>query len=261
MTARTIDLNCDMGERDGPDGAADDLALLGFVTSASIACAGHAGDLGTMRATARAAIARGVALGAHPGYPDRANFGRVEMRMTPEAIEESVAVQITALDRIVRALGARLRHVKPHGALYHACSARPEVARAIARAAERAAPGLILVGQAGLAPLDVWRDMGRPVAPEAFADRRYEPGGTLRSRTLPDALLTSPKDAADQALRIVRGDGVVAADGSVVPLAAETICIHGDTPGAVRIAQAVRGALERAGITLRALREPDEAAP
>ncbi len=251
MTPRSIDLNCDLGE--SPERAADgtDLALLDAVSSANIACGGHAGDESTMAETVRAAISRGVAVGAHPGYPDRARFGRFELDMTVEEIEAAVFEQFSALDRVVGALGTHLRHVKPHGALYHAAMARPPVAEALARAAARVSGGLILVGQAGTAALGVWRGQGFRVAAEAFADRRYEPDGSLRARTLPGALLTDPAEAASQALRIARGQGVVACDGTIIPLRADTIGVHGDTPGAVAVVRAVRAGLEQAGVVVR----------
>ncbi len=248
--SRTIDLNCDMGEFTDAARIAIDLALLGIVTSANIACGGHAGDEATMSETVRAAMELGVAVGAHPGYPDRARFGRVEIEMPPRAIEESVTKQILALMAVADRLGAPVGHVKPHGALYHTAMKKPDVAQAIARAVQRTLPKAILVGQAGNPMLDRWRSMGMRVAAEAFADRRYELDGALRSRTLPGALIEAPAEAAAQALRIARGEGVLTAGGAVLPIRADTTCIHSDTPGSVAIAGAVRDALRRAGITI-----------
>jgi UPF0271 protein len=223
-----IDLNCDMGELDD---AAHEAALMAYITSANIACGGHAGDAHTMERTARLALERGIRIGAHPGYPDRENFGRLEIAMSPGAIADAVYSQILRLDEIVRNLGGLIVHVKPHGALYNVAVRDAEVARAIALGVARWNPLTTLFGLAGSPMLDVWRSMGMTVAGEAFADRRYEPDGTLRSRKFPDALITSAPEAAAQALRFAR-------EGR-----AETICVHGDTPGAVEILKACHEAL------------------
>jgi UPF0271 protein len=223
-----MDLNCDMGELED---ARHEAALMEYVTSANIACGGHAGDEASMERTARLAMARGVRIGAHPGYPDRANFGRVEMPMSAADIERMVHGQIERLDAVVRRLGGRIVHVKPHGALYNVAVRNREVARAIAAGVAAWDPNVILFGLAGSPMLEVWRQMGLEVAAEAFADRRYEPGGTLRPRQFADALITDPPEAAQQALRLAR-EGL-----------AQTICVHGDTPGAVDILKACREAL------------------
>ena len=228
MDLNNIDFNCDMGELDD---AAHEAALMAYITSANIACGGHAGDARTMERTARLALGRGVRIGAHPGYPDRENFGRLEIAMTPEAIADTVYAQIARLDDVVQRLGGAIVHVKPHGALYNVAVRHADVARAIAQGAARWNPQTTLFGLAGSPMLDVWRGMGMTVAGEAFADRRYEPDGTLRSRQFPDALITDPREAAAQALRFAR-QGL-----------AETICVHGDTPGSVAILKACRNAL------------------
>jgi len=225
----TIDLNCDMGE------LADDrheAALMQYITSANIACGGHAGDEATMERTARLAMERGVRIGAHPGYPDRVNFGRVEMPMTGEEIAATVHAQILRLEAVVARLGASIVHVKPHGQLYNVAVRDQAVARAIGEGVARWNRTVAVFGLAGSPMLDVWRSMGLPVAGEAFADRRYEPDGTLRSRKFPDALITDPAEAAAQAARFAR-QGL-----------AQTICVHGDTPGAVAILKSVREALQ-----------------
>ena len=227
----TIDLNCDMGELED---AAHEAALMEYITSANIACGGHAGDEGTMERTTRLAMEGGVHIGAHPGYPDRANFGRVEIAMTGEEIADTVHEQIARLDRVVRRLGGEIVHIKPHGALYNVAVKNTEVAQAIAQGVARWNPRVPIFGLAGSPMLDVWRGMGMKVAGEAFADRRYEPDGTLRSRKFADALITDPKEAAAQALRHARGGK------------AQTVCVHGDTPGAVEILKVCREALERA---------------
>jgi UPF0271 protein len=184
-----------------------------------------------MERTARLALARGVRIGAHPGYPDRVHFGRVEIPMPAAEIERMVRRQIERLDAVVRSLGGRIVHVKPHGALYNAAVRNTEVARAIAGGVAAWDPRVTLFGLAGSAMLDVWREMGLAVAAEAYADRRYEPDGTLRPRQFADALITDPREAARQALHFAR-------EGNV-----QTICVHGDTPGAVDILKACREAL------------------
>jgi UPF0271 protein len=223
-----IDLNCDMGEMED---ARHEAALMEYVTSANIACGGHAGDEASMERTARLALARGVHIGAHPGYPDRAGFGRVEIPMAAAEIEGTVRRQIERLDAVVRGLGGRIVHVKPHGALYNVAVRNMEVARAIGAGVAAWDPRVTLFGLAGSAMLDVWREMGLGVVAEAFADRRYQPDGTLRPRQFADALITNPPEAARQALRFAR-------EGR-----AQTICVHGDTPGAVDILKACREAL------------------
>jgi 5-oxoprolinase (ATP-hydrolysing) subunit A len=224
-----VDLNCDMGEL--PD-ERHEAALMEYITSANIACGGHAGDEATMERTARLALARGVRIGAHPGYPDQAHFGRLEMPMTDQEIADAVHAQILRLDAVVRPLGAFIAHVKPHGALYNMAARSERVARAIGEGVIRWNPGVTLYGLAGSGMLDVWRGMGLAVAGEGFADRRYEPDGSLRSRQLPDALIADPAEAAAQAARLARESRT------------QTICVHGDTPGAVQILKTVREALQ-----------------
>jgi UPF0271 protein len=227
-----IDLNCDMGELED---AAHEAALMEHITSANIACGGHAGDDATMERTARLALERGVRIGAHPGYPDRENFGRVEMPMTAAEIEAAVLEQIERLEAIVRKAGGAVAYVKPHGALYNVAVRNAGVARAIGAAVARWNPAAPVFGLAGSPMLEVWRGMGLVPAGEAFADRAYEPDGTLRNRKLPGALITDPAAAAAQAVRFAR-------EGK-----AETICVHGDTPGAVGILRACRAALDARG--------------
>ena len=184
-----IDLNCDMGELDDAQLEAE---LMQHVTSANIACGGHAGNESTMERTALLALERGVRIGAHPGYPDRANFGRVEIPMTAGEIAQTVFEQIQRLEVVVRRLGGEIVHVKPHGALYNVAVHNGEVAQAIGAGVARWNSGIPIFGLAASPMLEVWREMGLPVAGEGFADRRYEPDGTLRSRNLPDALIVEP---------------------------------------------------------------------
>lgn len=251
--AATIDLNADLGEDPRALAEGLDAALLDVVTSANVASGGHAGDEATMRAVVRLARERGVAVGAHPSYPDRAGFGRTEIALTPAEIESTVAEQVAALGEVARAQGVALTHVKPHGALYHAAARRPAVAEAVARGAARWSRALVLVGPAGSTALAAWRALGFRAAGEAFADRRYEPDGALRSRALPGALLTEPEEAVHQALEVARDRRVTTADGGRWAVAAETLCLHGDTPGAPVLARAVRAALLGAGVRLAPL--------
>jgi UPF0271 protein len=249
----TIDLNADMGESAErlADGA--DAELMKYITSANIACGGHAGDADTMRATLLLAKANGVAPGAHPSYPDRENFGRTATNMPIEALERSVYEQVAALSATAAEVGWPLTHVKPHGALYHACNQNAAVARAVAMASLHCNPNLVLVGQANSRALVWWCLMGAHVASEAFADRTYEDDGTLRNRKLPGAVLSSAKSAVAQALSISRDHRVRTAEGSELAIQADTICLHSDTPGAAVFARSVRKALEQAGVRVRRL--------
>jgi 5-oxoprolinase (ATP-hydrolysing) subunit A len=252
-----IDLNCDMGEL--PEAIADGTqeALLRSITSANVACGGHAGDERTMRTTIEQAMRAGVAVGAHPGYPDRENFGRLELKMSAEAVANSIFEQVRALAEVAAKCGAKLVHVKPHGAIYNQAVKNRELAKAIAKGVAKYSKNLVLMGLAGSPMLDVFREAGFAVAAEAFADRRYEPDGTLRSRKFDDALIRNPEEAAWQALGIAERGVVIASDGSEVPVDAQTICIHGDTPGSVQIAAAVARTLHGAGITVCSLSGQD----
>jgi len=250
---KRIDLNCDMGEL--PQAIADGTqeALMPSFTSINVACGGHAGDAQTMQATIEQALRWKLAIGAHPGYPDRTNFGRVELNLSPEAVADSVYQQVRALAEIAERNGVSLTHVKPHGALYNQAVHNRELAKAIAKGVARWKTDIVLVGLAGSPMLDVFRDTGFPVAAEAFADRRYEPDGTLRSRKHEDALIHNPAEAARQALSIVEQGFVLAYNRSEVAVSAQTICIHGDTPGAPQIAIAVAQTLRQAGVKLAPL--------
>jgi len=248
-----IDINSDMGESYEALASGADFELMRYITSANVACGGHAGDENTMRQTVEAAKRLNVAVGAHPSYPDRENFGRLESPLPPAALESSVRQQIASLVRVAGRFGVRLIHVKPHGALYHATNKDREIALAVGRAVQEIDPQLIMVGQAGAPALEVWRKMGLRCASEAFADRAYESDGTLRKRTLAGALLDTPERAAQQALGIALNHKVVTGDGSGLPVVAQTICIHSDTPGAPAIARAVSEKLKAAGVQVRAL--------
>jgi UPF0271 protein len=249
----SIDLNCDMGEMPAAIADGTQESLMPFLTSVNIACGGHAGDENTMRATLEQALRGHLAIGAHPGYPDRANFGRLELNLPPKEIAESVFEQVSRLSEIAANCGARLSHVKAHGALYNQAARESAVAQAIAQGVAPWRRDVVLVGLAGSPMLDVFRAAGFAVAAEAFADRRYEPQGALRSRKFADALILDPAVAADQALSIAERGSVMAWDRTEIPVAAQTICVHGDTPGAAQIVAAVAERLQNAGIALRSL--------
>lgn len=247
-----IDLNCDLGELPELVAAGVDDALVASVSSINIACGGHAGDEATMDRLVGLAARLGVRVGAHPGYPDRARFGRVALDMVPGAIRESVREQLGTLAAVACRHGVAVTHVKPHGALYHAAGHDAGIA-AVILFGVRDTPGCeqaVLVGACGSAALTVWRSLGAPVAAEAFADRAYEPDGTLRARSHADSLITDNARAAAQAVEIAVHRRVTAVDGTSVAIAADTLCIHGDTPGAVERARAVRSALEQAGVSV-----------
>ena len=249
-----IDLNCDCGESFGAWMVGDDAALLQYVTSANIACGAHAGDPDVMRRTVRLARDRSVAVGAHPGYPDLIGFGRRSLPMSPEQIANSVLAQIGALGAIAQAEGVTLTHVKPHGALYNDAAIDAKLAQSIVQAVAAFDRDLILVGLADSALTRAGLDVELSVANEAFADRRYEADGTLRSRALPGAVLDDPHEAAMQALTIVQHGYALTLDGQQVPVRADTLCLHGDLPGAVARAAAVREALNAAGVSVSALK-------
>lgn len=239
-----MDLNADVGE------GMNDAELLPYVTSANVACGVHAGDPTTMDQTVLTALSRGVRVGAHPGYPDRANFGRVFIEMSADDIENLIVFQVGALAGFVRSRGGALTHVKPHGALYHSAGEFPDVARAIAEGVRRIGADLVLVGAAGSLLIGAGEDAGLAVAQEAFADRRYRPDGTLVPRGEAGALLLDPEEAAEQAVGLARDGVAVAQDGTRLTVRADTICLHGDTPGAVEIAKRIHERFRDAGIRI-----------
>ena len=231
---RLIDLNADVGEGPGEE------PLYAQITSSNIACGGHAGDEDTMREAVRLALRHGVGIGAHPSYPDRGGFGRVTMSLPPETLSKAIAAQVDALVQAAKAQGARVTHVKPHGALYGDTSQR-DIALAVASGVATVSPALVLVGLAGSPALRVWSELGFRVAAEGFADRAYAADQTLVPRTQASALITDPETAASQAIRLANVGTCT------------TICVHGDTKNAAAIAAAVRRGLEEAGFVLSAL--------
>jgi len=250
---KRIDLNCDMGEV--PEAISDGTqeALMPFLTSVNVACGGHAGDLHTMKATVEQALGWRLTVGAHPGYPDRANFGRIALNLAEEEVADSVFEQVSALAKVAAHCGAQVSHVKPHGALYNQAAKNRALAQAIVNGIARWSHDVVLVGLAGSAMLGVFQEAGFRVAAEAFVDRRYEANGTLRPRGFADALICEPADAAEQALRIATQGTVLGCDGTQIAVSAKTLCIHGDTPGAVKIVAAVAQALRKAGVDMRPL--------
>lgn len=247
----TIDLNGDVGEGFGPYVMATDPDLLDCVSSASIACGFHAGDPGTMRRTVRLALEKGVAIGAHPGLPDRMGFGRRAMEIAPDEAYEMTLYQIGALDAFVKAEGGRMAHVKPHGALYNMAAQDPLLARSIAEAVYDYDPHLILFGLSGSELIRAGESLGLRTANEVFADRRYLNDGRLSPRRNPGSVITEVEEAVAQTLRLVREKAVVSLEGDLLRLEADTLCIHGDTPHAVRFARTIRDRLLQQGIRIR----------
>jgi len=237
-----IDLNCDLGE-----GAGHDAELMPFITSANIACGGHAGDAATMRATVALAQKHGVAIGAHPGFADRENFGRRELALSPAEIFALVKDQVIALRAFTT-----LRHVKPHGALYNLAARDAAVAGAIAVAVRTVDPKLVLFGLAGSELVKAGRARGLRVAEEVFADRTYQADGSLTPRSSPDALIQDEDTAVAQMLSLIREGKVRATDGTDLFLKADTVCLHGDGPNAVAFAKRMKVELRKAGIEIKA---------
>jgi 5-oxoprolinase (ATP-hydrolysing) subunit A len=249
MSAGVIDMNCDLGEERG-----DDAAVMPFITSASVACGLHAGGPSAMRATVDAAAAAGVAVGAHPGYADREGFGRRETAADAQAVFELVLYQIAALDGFARRAGVRLQHVKPHGALYHAAGARPEVAEAIARATAAVRADLIVIGPPASALAAAAAAHRLRFAGELFADRHYGEDGRLLPRSHPQALVSDDDAAvAARAVAMARTGAIVTLAGATLPQVGASLCLHGDTAGAPARARAIRAALEQAGVRVAPL--------
>jgi UPF0271 protein len=245
-----VDLNSDLGESFGAWVMGRDAETLQSVTSANIACGFHAGDPRVMRETLRLARDAGVAAGAHPGLPDLVGFGRRDMAVSPAEVEDLVLYQIGALAAIAAAEGVVLRHVKAHGALYNMAVRDASLARAIARAVGAFDPRLVLFGLAGSVILEAGREAGLAVASEGFADRAYEPDGSLTPRSRPGAVIHDPGAVVDRAVRMVTEGRVTATDGSEIALQVDTLCTHGDTPGAQVLVRQLRAGLEGRGVVV-----------
>ncbi|MFW6775547.1 LamB/YcsF family protein [Nocardioides sp. CPCC 205120] len=248
----TVDLNSDVGESFGRWELGDDEAVLGLVTSANVACGFHAGDPTTLRTTCRLAVAGGVAIGAQVGYRDLAGFGRRFIDVEPRHLADDVLYQVGALDALARVDGGRVAYVKPHGALYNTVVHHEEQAQAVVDAVVALDPSLPVLGLPGSALLRRAEAAGLRTVREAFADRAYTPAGTLVSRREPGAVLHDPDEVAARVVRLVSEGTLVAVDGASVAVAAESVCVHGDSPGAVAMARAVRAGLEEAGVRLGA---------
>ena len=249
---RVVDLNADVGESFGRWRLGDDEALLDVVTSANVACGFHAGDPATLVATCRAAVLRGVAIGAQVGYRDLVGFGRRFVDVSGDDLYADVLYQMSALDGIARTVGGAVTYVKPHGALYNAVVDHEGQAAAVVRAASDHSPGLSVLGLPGSAFLAAATDAGLRAVPEAFADRGYTASGTLVPRSEPGAVIDQPAPVAARVVRLVTEGRVTAVDGTDIEVQADSVCVHGDTPGAVAMARAVRDALAKAGVRLAA---------
>ena len=255
MANKVIDLNCDMGESYGRWTLGADEAVMPFITSANIACGYHGGDPHVMRKTVELALKHRVAIGAHPGLPDLMGFGRRVMDVSPQEVKDYICYQAGALREFVRVTGGDLQHVKPHGILYTMCEKDEALAQAVGEAVRESGKELILMTLASGRYDATCRKMGCRVASEGFADRAYNVDGTLVSRKIPGSLITDPKAAAAQALKMAVEGKVRTIDGVEIDISVQTICCHGDTPGAEKIARAVREALEKAGVQVRPLRD------
>jgi 5-oxoprolinase (ATP-hydrolysing) subunit A len=248
-----IDLNLDAGESVQDLDSGKEQALYQLVSSVNIACGGHAGSVETMERSVDLALKYGLAIGAHPSYPDRVGFGRKKIQIGRAELVDSIQSQMLSLSEVCRSRGTRLHHVKPHGALYNTAAVDAQTAEALIEAIVSFDHGLIVVGLAGSAFLEQCRARGLRCAAEAFVDRRYEPDGTLRARIFPDAHVAEPEAAAEQALRFAKGEAVTAVDGTRLRLSVQTLCIHGDRADALLIAKAVRSFLEADGVRVRSL--------
>ncbi|MCX6319474.1 MAG: LamB/YcsF family protein [Bacteroidetes bacterium] len=233
-----VDLNCDMGE-----GMHNEESLMPFITSANIACGVHAGDELTMRKTVELAIKHDILIGAHPSFPDREHFGRTDMELSDDALYTIIIHQIEALKKITSENGTSLKHVKPHGALYNRSAKDMHTATIIARAVKEADPSLILFGLSGSCSITAAKAAGLTTAHEVFADRTYQDDGSLTPRSLPQALINEPEEAVKQVLQLLQQKTVTTVNGKTIPMAVDTICIHGDGVHATAIAKALYSAL------------------
>lgn len=242
----TIDLNCDMGE-----GIGNDAAIMPFISSANIACGYHAGNETTMKQTIQLALQHQVRMGAHPSFFDKENFGRKEMHLSGSEIYDLVLAQIKILDKIVKMSGAKLHHVKPHGALYNMSAKDASIARAIAKAIKYFDPELIVFGLSGSHSIHQAKEAGLKTASEVFADRSYQEDGSLTPRSQTNALIEDVDIAVQQILQMIQEKTVTAATGKTIPINAETICIHGDGKNAVAFAKQIHEAIKREGIKIQ----------
>jgi UPF0271 protein len=249
----SIDINCDMGESFGPWKMGADEDVMPHITSANVACGAHAGDPRVMRRTVRAAKQHGVSVGAHPGFADLQGFGRREMQVDPEEVEDALIAQVGALAAIARAERVPVRHVKAHGALYNMAARDRRLADAIAAAIKAVDSSLVMFGLPKSPLIDAGVAAGLRVAAEGFADRAYEPDGSLTPRSRPGAVIHDPAVVVERAVRMVRDGIVLTPAGQEIPLKVDTLCVHGDTPGAAELVKRIRAGFEAAGIQVRPL--------
>ena len=246
-----VDVNCDLGESFGRYQLGEQEEVLKYVTSANIACGFHAGDPTVMRKTVALAVENDVRIGAHPSFPDLIGFGRRQMQVAPHEAYDMVVYQIGALDAFLRLHNTQLQHVKPHGALYNMAAVDPSLAEAIAQAVKDVSPSLVLYGLAGSELTKAGEKLGLTVAHEVFADRTYQPDGTLTPRTEANALITDEQQSLDQIRQMVMEGSVRAVDGTIVKLQADTICVHGDSPHAVAFARRIYNDLRKNGVNVQ----------
>jgi UPF0271 protein len=246
-----IDINCDLGEGCGPDDISSDEAVMPFITSANIACGFHAGDPLTIEKSVKSAIRHGVGIGAHPGYPDREGFGRRPVRMSHEELRALILYQVSAVKGITEAAGGKMRHVKPHGALYNAAAMDYEMAAVIAQAVKDLDKTLTLVGLSGSQLIRAARDAGLPCVSEVFADRAYNNDGTLVSRSIAGAVLHDTAAVIERAVRMIIEKTVISDTGKIIPIEADTVCIHGDNEMAAVFAEKLSETLKKRGIELK----------
>ena len=249
----TIDLNCDLGESFGHYKLGQDEQVLDLITSANIACGYHAGDHNVMSNTVQLAVEKNVAIGAHPGFNDLFGFGRRNIDTSPRDIYNSIVYQVNALSGFCKIHGVNMQHVKPHGALFNIASVKKEVAEAIAEAVYDTNPSLILYGLSGSELINAGEKLGLSVANEVFADRTYQPNGTLTSRKDPNAMIKDVDEAIERVTQIVSKGETTAVDGTVIPLKADTVCVHGDEPSALIFVQKLRLALLDEGVILESI--------
>lgn len=249
----SIDLNSDMGEGFGAWTMGNDAELMNYVSSVNIACGFHAGDATTMRETVQLAIMKGVAVGAHPSFPDLQGFGRRAMSLSEQEIFDIVLLQVSALKGICEAFGTKLRHVKPHGALYNLAARDKKTARAIAEAVRNISGDLVLFGLSGSCSILEAKKIGLKTASEVFADRTYGADGNLTPRTQPDALIGSTERSVEQVLQMIMNQTVSSTNHEIIRIVAETVCIHGDGQNAVEIAKAINHSLGENGIQIKAI--------
>ena len=248
-----IDLNCDLGESYGAYRLGMDEEIIPLISSANVACGFHAGDFNTMEKTAKLCAENGISMGAHPGFPDLQGFGRRNMNLSPAEVRNLITYQVGALEAFCRSAGARLRHVKPHGALYNMAAKNAELVKAICQGIYDFDPSLILLGLSGSEMLGQAKEIGLPYAAEVFADRAYEDDGTLVARSKPGAMITDEDEAVRRVIRMILEHKVTSINGNEIEICPDSVCVHGDSPKALLFVKKIRSALEAEGIAIQPL--------